>query len=74
MAGVRFPVGTRDFFYSIVFRPTLGPTQWVPGALSPGIKQLGLKADHSLPSSAVVKTGRAIYFYYTIRLYGVVLN
>jgi hypothetical protein len=39
----------------------LGPTQlhiqWVPGALSLGIKWPGCEADHSLPSSAEVKNG-----------------
>jgi hypothetical protein len=46
-------------FPSTLSRPALGPTQppvqWVPGALSPGVKWLGYEADHSLPSSAEVK-------------------
>jgi hypothetical protein len=29
--------------------------QWVPGALSPGVKRPGREADHSFPSSAEVK-------------------
>jgi hypothetical protein len=37
-------------------RPVLGPTQpriqWVPGAVYPGIKRQGHKADHSPPSRA----------------------
>jgi hypothetical protein len=41
-------------------RPALGPTQppikWVPGALTPGVKQLGREVDHSPPSSAKVKS------------------
>jgi hypothetical protein len=41
-------------------RPALGPTQptsqRLPGVLSPGIKRLGLAADHSPPSSAEVKS------------------
>jgi hypothetical protein len=47
------------FLFATVSRPVLGPTkppiQWVPGALSPGVKEQGHEADHSLPSSAEVK-------------------
>jgi hypothetical protein len=35
--------------------PTQPPIQWVPGALSRGVKQLGREADHSPPSSVEVK-------------------
>jgi hypothetical protein len=35
-------------------------TQWAWGALSPGIKRPGRKADHSPPSSAKIKNGGAI--------------
>jgi hypothetical protein len=46
--GVRVPVGSRIF--STSSRPALGPTQppiqWVPGALSPGVKLRGREADH----------------------------
>jgi hypothetical protein len=35
--------------------PTQPPIQWVPGALSLGLKWLGNEADHSPPSSAKVK-------------------
>jgi hypothetical protein len=42
-----------------VSRPALVPTQptiqWVPGALSLGVKRSGLEADHSPLSSAKVK-------------------
>jgi hypothetical protein len=52
------------FFFSTASRPTLGPTQspiqWVPGALSPGVKQWGHEANHSPPSSAEVKKDGAI--------------
>jgi hypothetical protein len=34
--------------------------QWVPAAVSPGVKWLRLEADHSPPSSAEVKSGGAI--------------
>jgi hypothetical protein len=40
-------------------KPALGstqsPTQWVPGALSPGVKRPRREADHSPPASAEVK-------------------
>jgi hypothetical protein len=37
-------------------RPALGPPiQWIPGALSPGIKQPGRESDHSPATSAEVK-------------------
>jgi hypothetical protein len=55
--GVRVPVGSRIF--STSSRPALGstqpPIQWVPGALSLGIKRPGREADHSPPASAEVK-------------------
>jgi hypothetical protein len=35
--------------------PTHPPIQWVPGALSLGVKLPGREADHSPPSSAEVK-------------------
>jgi hypothetical protein len=35
--------------------PTQPPIQWVPGALSPGVKWPGHEADYSPPSSAEVK-------------------
>jgi hypothetical protein len=48
-----------SFLFIIASRPALGPTQppiqWVPGALSLGVKRPGREADHSPPSSAEVK-------------------
>jgi hypothetical protein len=38
-----------------VLKPTQPPIQWVPGALSLGVKLPGREADHSPPSSAEVK-------------------
>jgi len=35
--------------------PTQPPIQWVPGALSLGVKRLRRETDHSPPSSAEVK-------------------
>jgi hypothetical protein len=59
MIGIRFPAGLGMFLFGTTSRPTLGPTQppiqWVPGALSPGIKRPDREADHSDPSSAEVK-------------------
>jgi hypothetical protein len=38
-------------FFSTASRPVLGPTQppiqWIPGALSPGVKRSGCEADRS---------------------------
>jgi hypothetical protein len=49
----------RIFLFITVSRPALGPTQspiqWVPEALSLGVKWPGREADHSPPSSAKVK-------------------
>jgi hypothetical protein len=46
------------FLFTMVSRIALGPThpptQWIPGALSLEVKQLGHEADHSPPSSAKV--------------------
>jgi hypothetical protein len=56
---VRFPARTGNF--SLHHRvqngsgPTQPPIQWVPGALSLGVKQPGREVDHSSPSSAEVK-------------------
>jgi hypothetical protein len=51
--------GVRNFLFSTSSRPALGPTQppiqWVPQALSPGVKRRGREADHSPPISAEVK-------------------
>jgi hypothetical protein len=71
------PGGGWEFFFTTASRTALGPTQpsiqWVPGALSLGIKRPGREADHSPPSSAEVNE-----WSYTstppIRLHGVVLS
>jgi hypothetical protein len=53
------PGRVKNFLFSTASRPVLGPTQplfqWVPGALSPGVKQPGRKADYSPPTIAEVK-------------------
>jgi hypothetical protein len=49
----------KNFLFSTSSRPALGstqpPTQWVPGALFPGVKRLGREVDHSPPTSAEIK-------------------
>jgi hypothetical protein len=53
------PGRVKNCFFSTLSRPVLGPTQppiqWVPGALSPGVKLRGREADHSPPTNAEVK-------------------
>jgi hypothetical protein len=57
--GVRFPAVIRDFLYSTVSRPAVGP-QWVVGALSLGVNRPGREADNSPSSGADVENGGAI--------------
>jgi hypothetical protein len=49
----------RFFLFTTASRPSLGPTQphvqWVPGALSLGVKRPGHEADRSPPSSDEAK-------------------
>jgi hypothetical protein len=57
--GVQVPVGSRIFISPC--RPdrfwgsTQPPIQWIPGALSPGVKRPGREADHSRPTNTEVK-------------------
>jgi hypothetical protein len=48
-----------DYYDATASRPAVGPTQrpinWVPGALSMGVKKLGHEADHSLRSCVEFK-------------------
>jgi hypothetical protein len=52
------PGEVKNFLFSMSSRPALGstqaPIQWVPGALSPGVKRPGREDDHSPPASAEV--------------------
>jgi hypothetical protein len=52
---------------------TQSPIQWVPGAVTLGVKRQEREVDHSLPSCVQVKNGGAIPPL-PIRLYDVVLN
>jgi hypothetical protein len=61
--GVRDPVG-----------PTQPPIQWVPRAVSTGVKRQGRETDHSAPTNAEVKKMWIYYIYSPIRLHGVLLN
>jgi hypothetical protein len=49
----------KHFLFSTFSRPILGPTrppvQWLPEAVSPGVKQPVREADHSPLTSAEVK-------------------
>jgi hypothetical protein len=57
--GVDSQRGLGIFLFTTASRTALGPThppiQWVPGALSLGVKRLGREVDHSPPSSAEVE-------------------
>jgi hypothetical protein len=70
--------GLGIFLFTTASRPALGPTQppiqWVPGALSLGVKRSGREVDHSPPSSAEVKECVELYLHSPIRLHGVVLS
>jgi hypothetical protein len=62
----------RIFLLTTASRPALGstqpPIQWVPGALSLGVKRPGREADHSPPSSAEVKECVELYLHSPITL------
>jgi hypothetical protein len=69
--------GLRIFLFATVSRPALepiqSPIQWVPVALSLGVKRPRREADHSLPSTAEVKNAWSYTSTQPIRLQGVVL-
>jgi hypothetical protein len=70
------PGKVKIFPSSTSSRPALGstqpPIQWVPEALSPGVKRPVREADHSLPISAEVK--KICIYTSTPPFHGVVLN
>jgi hypothetical protein len=61
-------VGLGTFLFTTVSRMALGPTrppiQWVPGALSLGVKWMGCEADRSPPFSAEVKEYMEPYIHF----------
>jgi hypothetical protein len=73
--GVRVPVRSTIFFSP--GRPDRSGAQpliqWVPGAVSPGLKRQEREADHSPPASAG-QENVDLYIHSNIRLHGVVLN
>jgi hypothetical protein len=74
----RLLAGLGIFLFTSASRTALGPTQppieWVPGALSLGVKRPEREADHLPPSSAEVKEYVELYVHSPIRLHGVVLS
>jgi hypothetical protein len=62
--GFGFRHGKETFLFSMGSGPTLRsnqpPIQWVPRAVSPGVKPLGCEVYYSPPSSAKVKNGGAM--------------
>jgi hypothetical protein len=75
---VRSPAGLEIFLFTTASRTALGPSQppiqWVPGALSLGVKRPGCESDHSPPSSAEVKNAWSYISTPPVRLHGVVLS
>jgi hypothetical protein len=78
MGRISSPGGGKSFHFSISSIPALGPTQppiqWVPGALSLGVKRPGREADYSSPTSAEVKKTWVYISTHPLSLHGVVLN
>jgi hypothetical protein len=77
--GVRVPVESRIFLSTssrIVLGQTQPPIQWVPGALSPGVKhpEHETEADHSSSTSAEIKNTWIYKSISPICLHGVALN
>jgi hypothetical protein len=60
-------------FTTAAVGPIQPPIQWVPGALSLKVKVPRREADHSPPSSAMVKECVEVYLHSSISLNGVVL-
>jgi hypothetical protein len=75
---VRFPAGLKIFPFTIASRTVLEPTQpsiqWVPWALSLGVKLPEREADHLPPSSAEVKEWVELYLHSPIPLHSVVFS
>jgi hypothetical protein len=78
VVGVPSPGRVKNFHFCMSSRPALGSTQpsiqWVPGALSPGVKRPEREADHPPPNNAEIKKMWIYTSTPPIRLHGVVLN
>jgi hypothetical protein len=76
--GFRISAGIENYLFTTVSRPALVstqlPIQWIPGALSLGIKRPVREADHSSPSSAEVKNAWSSTSTHLVRHHGVVLS
>jgi hypothetical protein len=75
---VRFPTEAVNFSLHHRVQNGSGPTQpsiqWVPGALSLGVKRPGREADHSPPYIAEVRECLELYIHSPLRLHSVVLS
>jgi hypothetical protein len=49
-----------------MFRPAHPPMQWAPGSFPRGKARPGRDADHSPPSSAVIKNEKGLYFLFPL--------
>jgi hypothetical protein len=62
--------GQQGSLFSIASRPALRstqpPTQWVTGAVSPGIRRQWRESDPSLSSNTEVRNGGSTYLYFTM--------
>jgi len=67
MIGVRIPAGAGNFSVHHGIQTGSGstqpPIQWIPGAISLGVKWPGREADHSPPSSDKVKEWVGLYLH-----------
>jgi hypothetical protein len=76
--GFDFRQGLGIFLFTtscrLVWGPTHPPIQWIPGALSTGVKRPRREDDHSTPSSAVVKNAWNCTSTSPIRLHSMVLS
>jgi hypothetical protein len=70
----KYRQGLGTFPFTPTSRPILGPIQWIPGALSLGVKRPGREADSSPPSSAEFTNVWSYTSIPPIRLHSVVLS
>jgi hypothetical protein len=63
-----------NLYISFTLGPTQPPIQWLPGALSLGVKRPGREADHSPPTNAEIKNAWSYTSTLPVHLHGVVLS